>query len=285
MGCIKNSGPSKPEDLSLDIRRVAPFPHDALIRPPTMKVIVQNLAIEYQDEGAGPVVLFLHGWMDTLHTFDALVPFLSSQHRVIRVDLPGFGKSETPKEPWGYNEYVRFVKNFVQKLDLDIDTFVGHSFGGGIVIKGVATNELQSHKVVLIGAAGLRKNRPSRKAILKSFAKIGGFFMNIPPLVFWRNALRKKLYGFLGSDYPGRGPLRDTYLRIIAEDLRASAAKISTPTLLVWGAMDNATPLSDGEELSGLIQDSVFAVVEDAGHFVHQEKTKETATHIIKFLR
>ena len=62
-----------------------------------MKIIVKNLAIEYRDEGTGPVALFLHGWKDNLHTFDPLMPFLSDKLRIIRLDLPGFGESEISK--------------------------------------------------------------------------------------------------------------------------------------------------------------------------------------------
>ncbi len=250
-----------------------------------MKIIVQNLAIEYQDEGAGPVILFLHGWQDTLHTFDALVPFLSARYRIIRVDLPGFGKSEKPKEAWGSSNYARFANEFMQKLNLDVDMVVGHSFGGRIIISGLAANELRAQKAVLIGTAGIGKRRPVRNATFRVLAKIGGFFVRIPPFVFLAYALRKRLYDFLGSDYPNAGELKDTYLRIIAEDLRASAKKIRTPTLLIWGADDKATPLSDGKELSRLIPDSVLHVINDSGHFAHQEKTQEVAILIKKFLQ
>ena len=55
-----------------------------------MKIIVQNLAINYKDEGDGSVALFLHGWQDNLHTFDSLIPFLFLKKRIIRFDLLGF---------------------------------------------------------------------------------------------------------------------------------------------------------------------------------------------------
>ena len=117
-----------------------------------MKIIVQNLATEYLDEGTGEVVLFLHGWQDNLHTFDSLVSLLPPTLRIIRLDLPGFGKSEVPKETWDLNNYVQFVKDFIQKLDIKVYAFIGHSFGGRIVIKGEATKNLQAQKIILIGS-------------------------------------------------------------------------------------------------------------------------------------
>ena len=74
-----------------------------------MKVIVNNLATEFEDEGTGPVLLFLHGWKDSLKTFAPLVPGLASDYRVVRLDLPGFGGSEMPSRPWSVSDYVAFV--------------------------------------------------------------------------------------------------------------------------------------------------------------------------------
>lgn len=249
-----------------------------------MKIIVQNLAIEYQDDGAGKVVLFLHGWQDDLHTFDPLVSLLSSRHRMIRLDLPGFGQSETPKEAWSLDNYVQFVNDFIKKLDVDVYAYVGHSFGGRITIKGQATKNFEAEKIVLIDSGGIAKNRTFRNLTLKLLAKIGGFITYIPPLIFWRQKLRKKMYRFVGSDYLNTGALKGTFLKIISEDLRASAKKITTPTLLIWGESDTETPLSDGKEFAKLISNSKLRAINGAGHFVHREKPQEVVELIEEFL-
>lgn len=249
-----------------------------------MKVIVQGLATEYQDEGAGPVILFLHGWQDTVQSFDSLVPLLFVTNRVIRLDLPGFGRTEFPKEVWDLDRFVGFVVGFIQKLDIVVDVIVGHSFGGRIVIKGVVTGHLQPRKIVLIGSAGLAKKRTIRNSVLKIIAKIGGVVTDIPPFVIWRESLRKKMYQSIGSDYLHAGALRETFLKIIAEDLGADAKKISIPTLLIWGSGDTETPLRDGKRLCQLIPNSKLSVINGAGHFVHKEKPQEVATLIRTFL-
>jgi len=249
-----------------------------------MKIIVQNLATEYQDEGAGKVMLFLHGWQNNLHSFDPISSLLSSTNRIVRLDLPGFGKSEAPKEAWDLNEYVKFVKNFIQKLNLQVHTLVGHSFGARIVIKGQATKNLNSNRNVLICAAGVAKKQEFRNLILKFFTKIGAWATYIPPLVFLRQKLRKKIYKLIGSDYLNSGALKETFLNIISEDLSASAKKIATPTILIWGEDDSETPLVNGEKLSRLIHNSKLKVISGAGHFVHQEKPQEVIKLIQEFL-
>lgn len=249
-----------------------------------MKIIVQNIATEYLDEGTGKVILFLHGWQDNLHTFDSLASFLSPTNRIVRLDLPGFGESEMPKENWDLNDYVQFLASFIQKLNLSVETLVGHSFGGRVAIKGTATKNLQAHKIILISSAGVARNRTFRNSILKVFAKIAGWITWMPPLVFWREKLRQKIYRLIGSDYPNAGTLKEVFLKIISEDLSASAEKITTPTLLIWGANDAETPLSDGKRLSKLIHHSKLKIISGAGHFIHKEKPQEVAKLIQEFL-
>lgn len=249
-----------------------------------MKIIVHGLATEYSDEGSGMVALFLHGWQDSLHTFDALVPPLSSSHRIVRLDLPGFGKSERPKEAWGLDEYVRFVDDFTKKLNLDVDTLVGHSFGGRIIIKGAAAQIFRPRKIVLIGSAGIAKRNTSRNFFLNIVAKIGKAVTAVPPFSFWREKIRKRFYRGIGSDYASAGALAETFLKTISEDLSENARKITAPALLIWGTNDTETPLADGERLLRLIPYAKLAVVKETGHFVHREKPQEVAKLIQEFI-
>ena len=249
-----------------------------------MKIIVQNLITEYYDEGSGPAILFLHGWQDNLHTFDALAPQLALLHRIIRLDLPGFGASEMPREAWNLDRYVLFVKDFVNKMDIRIAALVGHSFGGRIIIKGIATKNLQADKIVLISSAGISDSHLFRNPVLKILIKFVGLALHIPPLSFWRTKLRARAYGRMDSDYLKTGPLKETFVRIIDEDLSLVAVNVSVPALLIWGCDDTETPLADGVRLSRMIPDATFKTINGAGHFVHQEKPNEVAKLISVFL-
>ena len=80
-----------------------------------MKIIVQGLATEYVEEGKGPTLLFLPGWMNTLHNFDELASRLKSEYRIVRLDLPGFlgGGTETPPSGWHVGDYATFLETFI----------------------------------------------------------------------------------------------------------------------------------------------------------------------------
>lgn len=248
-----------------------------------MKAIVDNLAAEYEDGGVGPVLLMLHGWKDSLNTFDELVPLLPG-YRIIRLDMPGFGGSDAPTSAWGVGEYADFVKAFIYKLNIVPEVIVGHSFGGRVAIKGVGSGVLNPKKLVLIAAAGLARRHTLKNHILAGLAKIGRAFTSVPPLSFWQNWLRLRLYGALGSDYFNSGSLKETFKMVVSEDLSEYAAKITTPTLLIWGRNDTSTPLSQAERIHELIEKSQLDIVMNAGHFVHKEKPAEVAKFITAFL-
>lgn len=249
-----------------------------------MKIIVNNLAIEYQDEGRGPIMLFLHGWQNNLHSFDRLVELLSPTWRIIRLDLPGFGSSELPPPDWNLNNYIDLVNQFVKKINIQPQILVGHSFGGRIILKGIGDKTFSPKKIILIGAAGLAKNKNIRNEIIKPITKLGSLLLFLPPFLFWRNSIRKKIYQFLGSDYLESGPMKQIFLNIISENLEQSAKKISCPALLIWGKDDNQTPISEGQEMSRLIKNSQLEIISQAGHFVHQEKTDQVFNLIQQFL-
>jgi len=248
-----------------------------------MRCIVMGLAVEYEDIGTGKTVVMLHGWKDDLHTFDDITQSLSNSFRVIRIDLPGFGGSEPPPCDWILDDYVGFVKDFFIKLNIRPDILVGHSFGGRITIKGISTNKLIAKKVVLISSAGVARRKTLKNLILAMLAKIGRVVMAIPPISFWKQNIRRRLYKHIGSDYFRAGALSGTFRNIIKEDLSEVAKNISVPTLIIWGSGDNTTPIGEGKRLNKLISGSKLEVIGGAGHFVHQERPEEVVNLISKF--
>lgn len=248
-----------------------------------MKIIVQGIATEYADEGVGPVVLMLHGWKDTLETFDALTAQLSDQYRIVRLDMPGFGESEMPDPSWRLDDYVDFIDAFIGKLNLHVDTLVGHSFGGRVIIKGVSRTVFAPRRVVLIAAAGVAERKVGRGEALKMVAKVGKFAtMPLPRGI--RQKLRHRLYKTVGSDYHASGRLKDIFFNVVQENLTADASAITIPTLLIWGEEDSQTPLSEGQKLHHLIRGSRLETIRGASHFVHQEHVEKVASLVRTFL-
>lgn len=251
-----------------------------------MKIIVDNLALRYQDAGKGPVVVLLHGWGQRLDTFDDLTEVLSKQFRVIRLDLPGFGDSQRPHSVWGVLEYVKLVRNLLNKLSIEQPyALVGHSFGGRIAIKAAASGIMKPSKLICIDSAGINSSNSLRNLGFKAVAKVGKWTLKLPFLAPFRKPLRRKLYAAAGAtDYLDAGPMRQIFLKTIHEDLRDEAKKIRIPTLFIWGADDAVTPLAEAREMSNRISASVVRVVKDAGHFSYQDQPEQVASLAAEFL-
>ena len=249
-----------------------------------MNVIVNSLAVNYQRSGTGKTVLLLHGWSDTGATFDALVKKLEKKYDIVRVDLPGFGGTQAPDTAWGLDDYASFVADFAKKLGLKVYALGGHSNGGAIAIKTVSTLRLKPKKLLLIASAGIRGRAPLRKLAWSVVAKTGkAVTMPLPQGV--RTKLRGKLYGAAGSDMLVSPHMTGTFKRITGEDVQSDAMMLELPTLIINGTDDTATPLAYAKLFNQAIEGSELFVVEDAGHFVHQQAVEQIAEKIEAFLK
>src|SRR6516165_6069301 len=85
--------------------------------------------VVYSDVGDGPVVVLLHATLHDRHDFDAIVPSLRRDHRVIAVDWPGHGDSPAPDQPPTAALFADALADVVAALDLPPAAFVGNSVG------------------------------------------------------------------------------------------------------------------------------------------------------------
>jgi pimeloyl-ACP methyl ester carboxylesterase len=250
-----------------------------------MQIVVDGLLIHYELPGLakGKLILLLHGYGDSSRGFATLHQQLSQDHSVLSLDLPGFGASQPPKEVWDLDNYGDFLRSFFTKLELpQPDTVIGHSNGGALAIRAIATGKLNPKKLVLIASAGIRNNQKFKRFILKIIAKTGNIATVWMPGRY-RQALRKRLYGVAGSDQDVVPELKETFRKIVRQDVQKDARQLNVDTLLIYGRNDRAVPLADGKLYNQLIKNSRLEVL-DAGHFVHADRPDEVYKLIEGFL-
>lgn len=249
-----------------------------------MNVVVDGLMTQYEQSGSGPVVLLLHGWGDTLDTFNSLTKSLEKSHTVVRLDLPGFGKTESPKETFTLQSYAEFVHHFTDKIGINkVDTLIGHSNGGAIAIKAISIAELEPKKLVLLASSGIRSTYKGRKKALRIAAKTA----KLPTKLMPKNVqakLKKKAYAAVGSDLFVAEHLQKTFKEVVGEDLLTSSAKITSDTLLLYGSDDTATLPAYGSMFAEKIANSKLHVIEGAGHFLHQTHAEQVESYIKEFI-
>jgi len=237
------------------------------------ETIIKERKVFYKIGGRGDPILILHGWSGSSVSWQKVQENLIDQGFLVVVpDLPGFGKSEVPKTPWAVKDYAAWVKEFVEKLNLETGKIiiVGHSFGGRIIAKLLAQNFLPLKAVVLIDAAGLKKERGR---LFFFFKNLGNFFLKLPFLNIFSSFFKKIFYRFFvgQTDYLKlEGVMKETFKKVVAEDLSGFFESIKVPCLILWGREDKITPLSDAYWLNKKIKDSLLEIIERAGHAPHK---------------
>jgi pimeloyl-ACP methyl ester carboxylesterase len=244
---------------------------------------VGGLRTRYLRRGSGPPVLVLHGWGASVETVFPIVTGLEAAATVYALDLPGFGQSALPPQPWGVEAYQAFVASFMDALGIERASIVGHSNGGRIAIRMASTEPRRIAKLVLVDSAGIRPKRTLRWYRRVAMAKAGKYAARL--LGGPGERLRDRLVGRAGSaDYLAAGAMRPTLVRLVNSDLREHLSQIGAPTLLIWGSQDADTPLSAARLMEQLIPDAGLVVFEGAGHYSYLDQPARFSTVVSHFL-
>lgn len=248
------------------------------------EIYINGLKINYRIAGLGPAVLILHGWGKGSDSWIEVQKLLTEKgYKVICPDLPGFGKSQKPPQPWGLDNYCDFIEKFIFVLNLEKFYLLGHSFGGALAVKCCLKFPQKIEKLFLIAAACFRR-RNFKKRLFFLIAKIFKIFSFLP---FYQQ-IRKSFYKFIvkESDYPyTEGIMRDSYLKIIKEDLENVLEKIQVPVIIIWGEKDKIKKLKEAQRISKEIKNSKLKILENVGHNPHSETPQKLAETITHFLR
>lgn len=247
--------------------------------------VVKSLQINYKESGTGPVFVLLHGWGSNLEVFNQVINHFQNDFRVIAIDLPGFGKSQSPNEVWGVLDYTDFIEEFFRLNGIQNPILAGHSFGGRISIVYASRNPVS--KLLLLDSAGIK---PKRK--LSYYIKVYSYKLvrKTLPFVVGAKKAEEILYSYRkkvgSSDYQNSsGIIRQIMVKVVNEDLKHLMPKIKAPTLLIWGENDTATPVSDGKIMEKLIPGSGLVVLKNAGHFAFLDKMSEFLIILNSFLK
>lgn len=248
-----------------------------------MNIVVNDLMTHYEVQGSGRSLLLLHGWGDNLVGLSGLAKTLATHYQVISMDLPGFGASQPPATVWDLDNYSSFVHDFLGKIDAKPYALIGHSNGGALAIRAVATETVMTQKLVLLAASGIRNGQSAKRLALKVVAKTGNAATIWLPKTT-RAKLRKKLYGAAGSDLLVVEHLQETFKQTVRQDVQVDAARIKLPVLLIFADQDKAVPLVDGRTYHKLIKNSRLEIIPGASHFLHLDEPVLVTKLIEEFL-
>lgn len=249
-------------------------------------LIIGEQAVKvYRVEGGNsflPQLVFLHGWRSESRVWwPVLKRFVKEGFNAVLIDLPGFGSSENPVRAFSMKDYADVVQEVITRLGLSNVVLIGHSFGGRTAIKLSIQNKSLFSRMVLVDAAGVRIHTRAL-GIKKVVAKVLKPVFEILPL----QSLRSYIYRKMGAeDYISTPELKETFQKIVEEDLEPLLSRVEHKTLLVWGEKDTATTLAEAYIMNDKIPHSKLVILDGAGHYSFLDCPREFTEAVIAFAK
>lgn len=234
-------------------------------------ILLEGSFVSYLRKGVGKDILLLHGYGSQKESFYYQTEFLSKSFRVTAPDFLGFGCSEPLTRPWSVGDYAEWLFKFIKAEGLALPHIVAHSFGARVAFKLLSAHPDIADKLVITGGAGLVKPRsPQYIRRVKAYRRVKRLFPR----------LAERRFG--SEEYRRLSPLmKESYKKIVNEDLRDCAAKIRNKTLLIYGENDTVTPPDEeGSTFNSLICGSRLKIMPCCGHFCFSEEP-ELFNHLL----
>ena len=246
-----------------------------------------------EETGEGPPLLLLHGLGESIFTWRKIVSELAETHRVIALDLKGFGRSDKPLDQvYSADDQAVLVAAFMEKRGLTGVVVAGHSFGGTVALRTALVPSVREagriRRLVIISAPALPGSVASHLSVIDIPAVPEALAAALPPEMMARMLLREarggaddipeedvKGYAAPYSDNAARHAFLATARSIVAEtgdEIAARYRTISQPTLVIWCRKDQVVPLRAGKRLTRTLPNSRIAVLERCHHLPQDER-------------
>jgi haloalkane dehalogenase len=262
---------------------------------------VEGLRIAYVEHGEGDPILLLHREPTWSYLYRRMIPPLAAAGRVIAPDLVGFGRSDKPvaANAYTYKSHARWLRGFIQALDLDRITMVCQDWGGLLGLR--VLSQIPDRFARLVAAnTGL----PDGSGRTEAFMKWRRFSQRVPSLDLarlMRGALKREISDAEAAAYAAPFPSAayQTGARVFprlvpirpddpgAYDNRVAIEKLKTldlPALLAWADDDPITAPAEAHLRSLFRNVAPALVVKGAGHFIQEDAGEELAAHILKWM-
>jgi pimeloyl-ACP methyl ester carboxylesterase len=273
-------------------------------------ITVEDQRLNVIELGEGPPLVFLHGLVGRWAHWLEQLPLFATEHRVIAIDLPGFGESPLPtSERISVSLYARLLERLLDHLQIDAAAVVGHSMGGFTAIELAINFPQRVERLLLVSPAGLSTyNDPRSLRALSLLRRIEPFavvynawvarhadlFARRPRLrlldpvtsIVTRHPDRMSapfIWEWIrGSDNPG---FADGLEANLDYDYSERLPEVACPTLIVWGDRDRVVSPGDADLYEQLIPNARKVVFQDTGHMAMAERPDRFNALLEGFLR
>lgn len=264
--------------------------------------------VHYRDQGnpKGPVLVLVHGFSASLHTWEPWVGLLGGQYRIISLDLPGHGLTRAPAnyKP-SIDAYADLVAQTTARLDAPRFVLAGNSMGGGVAWNLATRYPERLNGLVLVDSAGwphegANARTPLAFKLLRfPIARALGQQLDTSSIVaaglkdaFHNKALVDQAmidrYVELGRGEGHRALIMNLQTGrkpMTVDQAKALLATIKVPTLVMHGEDDALIPVADGKALAGAIPGASLILYPATGHIPMEEKADQSAAELKAWLK
>ena len=267
-------------------------------------ISINGMDVHYRDEGnpsnSIPVVL-IHGTGASLHTFEGWNDALISNHRVIRMDIPGYGLTGPfPERIYTIDHYVDFINDFLIGLGVDKCVLGGNSLGGRIVWQYALKYPGRIDKLILIDASGYPNEEESTPLAFKlaRMPVMNKIFTFITPKSVARSSVenvyadKSKVTDKLSERYfeltlrkGNRQAFVDRLLAVSDTTAYRRIPEINKEVLIMWGQEDLLIPVELAYRFEKDLTNDTLVIFEKLGHVPMEEDPQLSVVPVLNFLK
>lgn len=254
----------------------------------------------YLKKGEGVPIILIHGFNMDMNTWTHNIEALAANHSVYAFDLWGMGYSTREAMDTGYPLFAEQLLQFMDALEIDKATLVGHSIGAGTAIYFAVHNPDRVARLVLVDSTGIPNPLPLRSKFF-TLPGVGEFLLGINNNYFRRKNLNdiwfhekyrltdevfRDLTQFQkveGSSEILLQILRRDFFHTLSEEIK-QLSHMDIPTLIVWGRYDVSIPLKIGREMHSILEGSSFEVIDNGGHMPNWDSPAQFNQIVMAFI-
>ncbi len=289
--CLHRAAFAEDEGLCSRNTGLIVFARAALDRDVKHARLQNGLELPYVEQGdqSGVPVLLLHGYADSWHFWEPLLPLLPSTIHCFAISERGHGDAGKPRSGYRLEDFSEDAVRFIDSVGLERAVVVGHSSGGYIARRVALDHPDRLLGLMLIGSPlSLHQRRttfteavnnlrdPVDPTFIEEFLDVFPLFGPVPRSLL--DATRTEM-----AKMPAR--VWQATLRGLTEADPPDSRAISVPTVVVWGDRDEFLARSEQEALAAAISGSRFVAYEGAGHLVLWDAPERIAADLVALTR
>lgn len=256
---------------------------------------VEGARVRFVDEGEGPAVVLIHGFASSLETWEGVRPALRERHRVLALDLKGFGWTDRPRGDYSPAAQARLVLALMDARGIERAALVAHSWGSSVALQLALEAPERVTRLALYDAYVY----PEQRNTFFQWADADGMGEILFGLFYDQRPEERIALAFFDPDSipqalidaieraaarPGTGAAALAAARGMQAFESSRYGDVRAPILLLWGREDRVTPLSYGERLQSELADARLRVYPRCGHFPMIEAARPSLRDLSEFL-